>query len=84
MDEKKKRVSTTLWAEYGTMALVAGLIAALGAELAMTALVTWGLELSPRLHLEMWLALPISALVLVYLTVNWMLKQLLTPIVKAG
>ncbi len=80
----KKRVSTTLWAEYGTMALVAGLIAALGAELAMTALVTWGLELSPRLHLEMWLALPISALVLVYLTVNWMLKQLLTPIVKAG
>ncbi|OEF62660.1 ABC transporter permease [Enterovibrio norvegicus] len=76
----KKRINTTLWAEYGIMALVSGCMAVGGAELAMAALLKWGVELPVRLHPEVWLSLPMIAVGLVFMTVAWMLRGLLEPL----
>lgn len=57
----KKRINTTLWAEYGIMALVSGCMAVGGAELAMAGLLKWGVELPVRIHPEVWLSLPTLA-----------------------
>ncbi|STO58153.1 ABC transporter permease [Grimontia hollisae] len=76
----KKRINTTLWAEYGIMALVSGCMAVGGAELAMAGLLKWGVELPVRLHPEVWLSLPTLAVGLVFLTVAWMLRGLLEPL----
>ncbi|WP_394213433.1 ABC transporter permease [Enterovibrio calviensis] len=76
----KKRINTTLWAEYGIMAFVSGCMAVGGAELAMAALLKWGVELPVRLHPEVWLSLPALAVGLVFLTVAWMIRGLLQPL----
>ncbi|SKA47440.1 ABC transporter permease [Enterovibrio nigricans] len=76
----KKRINTTLWAEYGIMALVSGCMAVGGAELAMAGLLKWGVELPVRLHPEVWLSLPVLAVGLVFITVAWMIKGLLEPL----
>lgn len=76
----KKRINTTLWAEYGIMALVSGCMAVGGAELAMAGLLKWGVELPVRIHPEVWLSLPMLAVGLVFITVAWMLRGLLEPL----
>lgn len=79
----KKRVTQTIWAEYGLMALIAGIIAALGAELVVGALMKFGFDLSPSLHYSIWLALPVLTFLTLALVVNSMIKRLLIPINKA-
>ncbi|MEH0759020.1 ABC transporter permease [Vibrio sp. 16] len=79
----KKRVVRTIWAEYGIMSLVAGFIAAIGAELVVGALMKFGFELEPNLHLVLWAALPVVTFFTLALVVNSMIKRLLTPINKA-
>ncbi|EGA70668.1 hypothetical permease [Vibrio sinaloensis DSM 21326] len=79
----KRRVTRTIWAEYGIMSLIAGLIAAIGAEIVVGALMTFGFELEPSLHLNLWLALPVLTFITLALVVNSMIKRLLTPINKA-
>ncbi|KHT47483.1 ABC transporter permease [Vibrio sinaloensis] len=79
----KKRVVRTIWAEYGIMSLVAGFIAAIGAELVVCALMKFGFELEPNLHLVLWTALPVVTFFTLALVVNSMIKRLLTPINKA-
>ncbi|MDD1781460.1 ABC transporter permease [Enterovibrio sp. ZSDZ35] len=76
----RARINTTLWAEYGIMALVSGCMAVGGAELAMAGLLKWGVELPVRLHPEVWLSLPTLAVGLVFITVAWMIKGLLEPL----
>ncbi|MFD2179368.1 ABC transporter permease [Veronia pacifica] len=76
----KKSINTTLWAEYGIMALVSGCMAVGGAELAMASLLKWGIELPVRLHPEVWLSLPPLAVTLVFVTVAMMIRQLLQPL----
>lgn len=79
----RKRVIRTIWAEYGIMSLIAGFIAALGAEAVVGALMKFGFELTPNLHLALWLALPVVTFLTLALVVNSMLKHLLIPINKA-
>ncbi len=74
----RKRVVNTVWAEYGTMALVAGSVAALGAEIAVAALVQIGFELEPRIHIFIWFALPIATFCTLFLVVSSLLNRLLT------
>ena len=76
----KKRISATLWAEYGLMALIAGLTAALGAQGIIAAVVKWGFELPVQPHVELFIALPLLALALIYLITQSMFKQLLAPL----
>ncbi|MEZ9936166.1 ABC transporter permease [Vibrio breoganii] len=76
----KKRISTTLWCEYGLMALIAGLVASLGAEASVSGLLYWGFDLSVRMHPQLWLALPVLTFVILALVVNSLIKQLLLPV----
>jgi len=79
----KKRVERTIWAEYGLMALIASVIAILGSEAVVAAIMWFGFELSPTLHTMLWLVLPISTFFTLALVVNSLIKRLLIPINKA-
>lgn len=80
LGSSKKRISTTLWAEYGIMALIASCVAVFAAELCVTAVMTYGLELNAQIHPELWIALPLATFVTLALVVMSLLKRLLTPI----
>lgn len=79
----KKRVERTIWAEYGLMALIASVIAILGSEAVVAAIMWFGFELSPTLHTMLWFVLPISTFFTLALVVNSLIKRLLIPINKA-
>ncbi|WP_162889736.1 ABC transporter permease [Vibrio sp. dhg] len=80
LGSSKKRISTTLWAEYGIMALIASCVAVFAAELCVAAVMTYGLELNAQIHPELWIALPLATFVTLALVVMSLLKRLLTPI----
>lgn len=79
----KKRVQQTIWAEYGLMALVASSIAIIGSEAVVGAIMSFGFDLSPQLHVLLWITLPIGTFLTLALVVNSLIKRLLTPINKA-
>lgn len=79
----KKRVEQTIWAEYGMMSLIAALIASLGSELVVGALMLYGFDLKPNLHLMLWITLPVGTFFTLAIVVNSLIKGLLTPINKA-
>ncbi|WP_279145571.1 ABC transporter permease [Photobacterium carnosum] len=76
----RKRIAATLWFEYGIIALLAGVIAAVGAELVVGLLVVKGFELPFSLHPLMWVGLPVLAIGLVYLVSRTQIKKLLLPL----
>jgi putative ABC transport system permease protein len=76
----KKRISHTLWAEYGLLAISAGLVAAIAAEISLFSLMKWGFQLTTQLHLTMWLVLPLIAVVIVFVSLSSVIKQLLKPL----
>ncbi|MCD9542453.1 FtsX-like permease family protein [Photobacterium carnosum] len=76
----RKRIAATLWFEYGIIALLAGVIAAVGAELVVGLLVVKGFELPFSLHPLMWLGLPVLAIGLVYLVSRTQINKLLLPL----
>lgn len=75
----KKRVTRTIWAEFGIMALIASVISALGAEATVAAVMRFGFDLSATLHPHLWLLLPTLALATLFMVVSSLIKQLLTP-----
>ncbi|MDC5871913.1 ABC transporter permease [Vibrio europaeus] len=79
----KKRVEQTIWAEYGLMALVAGVIAIIGSEIVVGAIMIFRFELQPQMHWMLWILLPIGTFFTLALVVNSLIKRLLTPINKA-
>ena len=78
----KKRVTRTIWAEYGLMALIAGVVASFGSELVVAGVMKFGFELSPALHLSMWLMLPLATFCTLFVVVSSLIKRLLTPVNK--
>ena len=76
----RKRIAATLWFEYGIIALLAGVIAAIGAEFVVGLLVVKGFELPFSLHPLMWVGLPVLAIGLVYLVSRTQIKKLLLPL----
>ena len=76
----KKRISHTLWAEYGLLAVSAGFVAAIAAEIILASLMTWGFELPIQLHPSMWLTLPLLAVLIVFLSLSTVIKELLKPL----
>ncbi|MCK6263894.1 ABC transporter permease [Vibrio sp. ZSDE26] len=78
-----KFIKSTIWAEYGLMALVAGLVACLGAELVVGGIMKFGFELPTTWHVWLWLALPLVAFCTLLAVVGSLVKTLLTPVNKA-
>ncbi len=79
----RKRVTSTIWSEYGLMALVAGLVASFSADLVVASVMKFGFELSPTAHYAMWIVLPILTFCTLAAVVNSLIKRLLVPINKA-
>ncbi|EEZ89566.1 conserved hypothetical protein [Vibrio harveyi 1DA3] len=80
LGSSKKRINTTLWAEYGIMALVASGVAVFAAELCVAAVMKYGFELNAQIHPELWIALPFATFAVLALVVMSLLKRLLTPV----
>lgn len=76
----KKRVTNTLWSEYGLMAITAGLVASLGAEASVASIMHYGFELNGQLHPTLWIALPIISFAVLAIVINSLIKKLLRPI----
>jgi len=66
-----------------SQALVAGIVAALSADVVVASVMKFGFDLSPSLHLNMWLVLPIVTFCTLAAVVNSLIKRLLVPINKA-
>ncbi|EDP60895.1 FtsX-like permease family protein [Vibrio sp. AND4] len=80
LGSSKKRINTTLWAEYGIMALIASGVALFAAEVCVAAVIKYGFQLSPQIHPELWIALPTATISVLALVVMSLIKRLLTPI----
>ncbi|TBT60204.1 FtsX-like permease family protein [Vibrio parahaemolyticus] len=80
LGSSKKRINTTLWAEYGIMALVASSVAVIAAEACVAAVMKYGFDLNAQIHPELWIALPLATFVTLALVVMSLLKRLLTPV----
>ncbi|GAD80084.1 ABC transporter permease [Vibrio ezurae] len=76
----RKRISSTLWCEYGLMALIAGVVASIGAEVSVSGLLYWGFDLPARIHPQLWFALPMLTFIILGLVVNSLINQLLQPV----
>ncbi|MDB1126296.1 ABC transporter permease [Vibrio algarum] len=76
----KKRVTNTLWSEYGLMAVTAGLVASLGAEASVASIMRFGFELDGQLHPTLWVALPLISFTVLAMVINSLIKKLLKPI----
>ncbi len=79
----RRRVTQTIWSEYGLMALVAGLVASLSADLVVASVMKFGFDLPPSIHYAMWLVLPIVTFCTLAAVVNSLIRRLLVPINKA-
>ncbi|AMG02036.1 ABC transporter permease [Vibrio mimicus] len=79
----RRRVMHTIWAEYGVMALVGGLVASLSADIVVAAVMKWGFSLTPSLHMALWFALPALTFCTLAAVVSSLLKRLLAPVNKA-
>ena len=62
------------------MALAAGFVAVMGAEAIVFSLVKWGFKLEPTLHIGMWIVLPLLAMMIVFMSLVSVIKQLLKPL----
>ncbi len=63
------------------MALIAGMMAAAGAETVVAALLKWGgFELPVQGHPWLWVVLPVLSLALVVVIIRSMIKRLLMPL----
>lgn len=76
----RKRISRTLWSEYGMMAMTAGLVAVAGAEALVFALMKWGFSLTPSFHPLMWFVLPVLAMLIIFFSLMSVIQQLLKPL----
>lgn len=76
----RKRITSTIWSEYGLMAFVAGLVASLGAEISVSSIMSIGFDLESELHTYLWFALPLIAFAVLALVVGTLLGRLLSPI----
>ncbi|HAS6347042.1 TPA: FtsX-like permease family protein [Vibrio vulnificus] len=79
----KKRVTQTIWAEFGLMAFIASIVATFGAELAVAGVMRFGFELTTQWHPQLWLMLPTVALITLFGVVASLIKKLLTPVNNA-
>lgn len=76
----KRRVTHTIWSEYGLMAITAGLVATLGAEVSVLSIMRFGFELEGKLHPTLWVVLPVLSFIILAMVIRSLIKRLLLPI----
>ncbi|MEI8631214.1 FtsX-like permease family protein [Vibrio sp. PP-XX7] len=60
-----RQLRLTIWAEFGLIALAAGLVSGGGADALVAVLVTYGFDLTAHPHYIVWILQPIVALLMV-------------------
>lgn len=80
LGSSQKTLKMTLWAEFGIMALVAGLIASLSADLLSSLIMQRAFDIAPQWHVFLWVATPVFTFILLILIV----KNSITKMVNAG
>lgn len=78
-----KRLRNTLWIEYGVMALVASVVATVGAESVVAGVMMFGFTLPSQIHIWVWFALPILTLMTLAIVVQGGMRRILVPMRKA-
>ena len=76
----RKRITNTIWSEYGLMAVTAGIVASLGAEISVASIMSIGFDLQTKFHAYLWAALPMIAFIVLVVVVSSLLGKLLQPI----
>ena len=76
----KRRITATIWSEYGLMALIAGVMASVGAEASVGCVMTYGFDLPWTGHPWMWVFLPVLAFVILSTVINSLIIRLLRPV----
>jgi putative ABC transport system permease protein len=74
----RKRIVRTIWAEYGIMAITAGIVATFGAELVVGSIMTIGFDLPWSWHLSTWIMVPAIAFATLALVLFSLIRQMLT------
>ncbi|MFA0440264.1 ABC transporter permease [Vibrio sp. 10N.286.49.C2] len=75
----RQRIVRTIWAEYGIMALIAGLVATLGAEIVVGLIMKLGFELPWNWHFSTWVAVPVIAFITLAAVLFSLIRQMLSP-----
>ena len=75
----RRTVMKTLWAEYGLMAFIAGIIASGVSELVVWGVLTYGLDIEFHPHVWLWIGLPIFTFFVLASVVATGLRGLLRP-----
>lgn len=73
----KKLLRTTLWCEFAMLGMVAGLVAAIGAETALAVLQTKVFDFPWEPDWRLWVVLPFSGALLLSLCGGWLGSRLL-------
>ncbi|MCW8345551.1 FtsX-like permease family protein [Vibrio sp. ZSDZ65] len=74
----RQRIIRTIWSEYGIMALIAGLVATLGAEIVVGLIMKLGFELPWSWHLSTWVVVPVLAFVTLAAVLFSLIRQMLS------
>lgn len=72
----RRRLMWTVLAEFGLIAVVAGSVSGFGADAMVAAIIQYAFELTPRVHLLLWVIQPVFAVVMVMLVVGRLIYQL--------
>ncbi|MDW6004600.1 ABC transporter permease [Vibrio mangrovi] len=72
----RRRLTLTVLAEFGLIAIVAGGISGLGADALVAAIIHYAFELAPRPHPVLWVIQPLFALMMVMLVVGRLVRRL--------
>jgi putative ABC transport system permease protein len=70
LGSSRKMLRMTLWAEFGVMALVAGLIASLSSDLLSSLIMQSAFDIDPQWHVALWVLTPVFTFILLILVVK--------------
>jgi putative ABC transport system permease protein len=80
LGSSQKTLKMTLWAEFGVMAFVAGLIASLSADLLSSLIMQRAFDITPQWHVYLWVVTPI----IVFILLIFIVKNSISKMVSAG
>lgn len=80
LGSSRRMLQTTLWAEFGAMALVAGVLASVSSDVISSTIMTMAFEIPMQWHIPLWIITPIITYILLIIVV----KNLVSQMTKAG
>ncbi len=76
LGSSRRMLQTTLWAEFGAMALVAGLLASISSDLISSMIMTMAFDIPMQWHIPLWIITPIITYILLIIVVKSLVAQM--------